>query len=203
MEDIAFSGRADGVIGVAALEELDQLIIQIDDPDRPPDIAMTRVHLEGDRGLEWTFRSVQASLPLEMRFSFSRPSSLNTDTRIAFERRSLIAPASEDLSYASFWFMDRALAFEHQNLLFDVQGLRPDRFLRFAQAEDINAHHARLEYERAYGPIDTITVRSASRRSPDDPYGLSIGADVLMRCWRLEFDFEQESVLLRCPVDEA
>lgn len=203
MEDIAFSDQADGVIGVTALEDLDLLIIQIDDPDRSPDIAMTRVRLEGDRGLEWTFRSVQASLPVEIRFSFSRPSSLDTDTRIAFENRGLISPASEDLSYASFWFLDRALAFEHRNLQFDAQGLRPDRFLRFAQAEDINAHHARLEYERAYGPIDTITVRSVSRRSPYDPYGVSLGEDVLNTCWRVEFDFEQESVLLRCPVNET
>lgn len=203
MEDIAFTDQADGVIGVAALEELDQLIIQIDDPERSPDIAMTRVRLEGDRGLEWTFRSVQANLPVEIRFSFSRPSSLDTDTRIAFESRGLIAAASEDLSYASFWFLDRALAFEHRNLQFEVQGLSPYRFLRFAQAEDINAHYARLEYERAYGPIETITVRSVSRRSPDDPYGVSLGADVLNMCWRLEFDFEQESVLLRCPVIES
>lgn len=202
MEDIAFSDEADGVIGVTALGALDRLIVQIEDPDRAPDVAMTHVRLSGDRGLEWTFQAAQSGLPLELRLSFSRPSSLDADTRIAFESRGLIAPADEELRYASFWFLDRALAFEHANLGFDVEGLGPNRFLRFAQAEDIAAHEARLEYERAYGPIETITVRSTTRRSPDAPYGLSLGVDVLMACWRIEFDFATEAVFLRCPLQE-
>lgn len=198
-EGIDVAEHADGVIGVAAFEHLDSLIVQFDDPDRPLDAAMNVAMFPGRHGLEWTVAASEGGLPLELRFSFSRPSSVDRAASAALERAGLLATANDDLEFARFWFIDRALAFQHANLALELGGVAPDRFLRFAERAEVDVHRRRIEYEQQLGPIETITVRGSGARGNDDPYQLSLGNDVLLDCWRVEFYFETGAVLLRCP----
>ncbi|KAA5802320.1 hypothetical protein F1654_10865 [Alkalicaulis satelles] len=198
-EDTVMADGADGVIGVAALQNIDRLIMVFHDPERPAHAPMTVSRFEGRRGLEWVGQARSYGLPFEISFSVSRPSSLERSTAMALEDRSLIAQPEEALVFASFWFIEQALAFEHRNTGFELQGLSPASILRFAQRGEIEAHHARVEYERRYGPIDRITVRAPGARRADDPYRITIGSDVLLDCWRLEFDFSSASIVTRCP----
>lgn len=198
-EDIVVAEGADGVIGAPAFKGLDSLIIQINDPERAPDTAMNVALFPGRYGLEWSATAQEDGLPLELRFSFSRPSTLDKPASSALERAGKIEEAAVDLQYAPFWFIDRALAFEHENRALDLQGVAPDQFLRFAQRSEIEIHQERVEYERTYGPIDTITVRGVGERQAGDPHQVTLGGAVLLDCWRVEFYYTTGAVILRCP----
>ncbi len=198
-EGVDVARDADGVIGAASFQQIDRLTIVIHDADRAAHAPMTVARFNGRRGLEWVAQARAAGLPLEVSLSFSRPSSLDRAASFALETRDLIAPAGEHLVFAPFWFIDQALAFDHRVTGFELQGLSPNRFLRFAQIEEVEAHHAMLDYERRFGPIDRITVRAAGSRRPDDPYRATLGDDLLLRCWRIEFDYVTDQIVVRCP----
>ncbi len=199
-EDFDVARGADGVIGLTAILSVDRLVVTIADPERPADAAMAVARFPGRAGFEWVAYAEEDGLPLALRFSFSKPSSLARSTSAAFSMRGLIAPATEDLTLAPFWFIDEALAFEFPNRTLSLGGVAPDRFLRFAERSELEAHRRRVEYERRYGPIDAITVRAPGARDPDDPYQLTLGGDALTACWRIEFDYRSGAVTLRCPV---
>lgn len=197
-EDLSFSNQADGVIGLAGLRELDRLILQIGEGAQEGFADLQQTRLSGTRGLEWIFHDETANPELEIRLSFSRQSSVNTPTQRRLEREGRLAAASDELVFAHFWFLENALAFEHANQGLEIAGLRPERFLAFASPEQVQAHTSRLEYERNYGPIETITVRSPVGRSSRSNDQITLGVDVLMTCQQLAFDFIADQVFLTC-----
>ena len=197
-EERAVSDRADGIVGLPALAGLTRVIVTIEDPERPPDRAMNVVRFDGERGFEWTFNAPGQTREFDIALSFLERSQLTRATQRALQGRGMVGPAEPALVFEQFWFFDKALAFVHPNLAVRFNGIGPDAFVRFALAEEVEAHEARLDYEQRYGSIEQITVLG-STDAELDAYQLTLGHDVLWRCWRLEFDYLADAVTLRCP----
>jgi hypothetical protein len=196
---MAFTDEADGFIGAAAIRNLDRLTIEIERDDgqaRQPD---REVRFDGERGFEWRARIEAAPRPYNVDFS------LNVDTRLTargarlMERAGVIAARDDALRMTRLWFIGDSLAFSHENVGFSINGLQPERFARFARAEEIEAHQDRLALEAQHGPIETITVRASGPRPDDDPIKVTLGRDFLLTCARMDFDYRTDAISLTCP----
>lgn len=199
--DRQFTDEADGYIGAAAIRDLDVLSVQLNADAADRSTPVQPVRFEGRRGLEWRARIDASPQPYWVTFSLIEDSRLTARGARLLERRGLIAERDDTLRLAALWFIRETLAFSHVNLGLSINGLRPERFVRFARAEEVDAHRDRLAFEAEHGPIETITVRGASTQPDEDPITITLGREFLLQCLRIDFDYRSDAITAHCPVD--
>lgn len=201
--DMAFTHEADGYIGAPAIRNLERLTIEIDRGEAPARQPDQEIRFDGERGFEWRARIEATPRAYDVNFS------LNVDTRLTargarlMERAGLIAARDDTLRMTRSWFIGDSLVFNHENLGFSINGLQPERFARFARADEIEAHQDRLALVAEHGPIETITVRAAGPRPDDDPINVTLGRDFLLTCARMDFNYRTDAITLNCPTEQS
>jgi hypothetical protein len=197
-----FTDEADGYIGAAAIRNLDVLSVELGAAEADTPTPVQPVRFEGRRGFEWRARVEAAPQPYWVTFSLIENSGLTARGARLLERRGLLAERDYTLRLTSLWFIRDTLAFSHENIGLSINGLRPQRFARFARAEEVAAHRDRLAFEAEHGPIEAITVRGSSTRPDEDPITITLGRDFLLQCLRIEFDYRSDAITAHCPVHQ-
>ena len=197
-EGRSFSAVADGVIGAAAFEGLERVVVEIEQDEAADPGRQIEAVFRGERDFDWTIRHLGVDRLFDLHFSFVQHSSLEGEAAAHLQRTGWIGRAQDDLALERFWHFGEEHAFVHPNLGLRFDGLEPDRFLRFATADQVEQHRVRVDFEAARGPVETMDVLAPGVES-DAPLQATLGRDVLAACTRMVFDFETDEIRVTCP----